>query len=532
MAWCLIKKYTEEFKEKLKTGEIHPDILIGLDSAGRRNFFAQMFGEENAKHINALFESKILLKNQKQGYVTWAKKVSGITEPARGDLVSRINRLDKVLNPAEEKLFLEDLAAQKLGIGVTPEEAKRISELAKKTEELRKFPEKRIEYGNALLDFNDYVNSLNPKKASILQNVINLPKTLKSTLDLSAPLRQGLPMITRKEWYVAFANMFRYALSEKAFRGLQADIISRPTYELMKDGGLRVSSLATKLDQREEEFMSQLVSKIPGLRGSERAYVGFLSRLRADVFDTLIKQAELAGEDIRKGSQAVKDIANFVNDFTGSGNIGIKDKYAGSVPWLNSALFSPRKISATVNMFNPERYLNPNISKTARKAALKQLVGLLGFATTALGLASMAGADVETDSNSTDFGKIKIGNTRFDITGGNANYITLLSRIISGKTKSGKGKIYKLGEGYKGTTRGDLLLRFVRNKLSPMAGELVNLFEGSNFLGEKIKLTSEVRNTIEPMIISSFFDLIKEDKEMIFFALLSELFGVGTQTYK
>ena len=79
-------------------------------------------------------------------------------------------------------------------------------------------------------------------------------------------------------------------------------------------------------------------------------------------------------------------------------------------------------------MLNPVRYLDPRISPTARKASMRNLAGMLGVTTTILSLASAAGFDVEVNPNSADFGTVKIGKTRFDVTGGNKTYATLLAR--------------------------------------------------------------------------------------------------------
>ena len=531
--FCLTKTFTDKFLKGLKSGEIDPQKLASMTSEERRAFFSKMFNEDVAKNVNALFESKLLLKNQKQGMITWAKTVGGLNKEAKKDLVSRINRLDKVLNPEEEKAFLEDLAAKKLGIDVSQEEAKKIFDLAKKAEDLRLDSKKRIEYGNALLDFYDYTDSLNPNRVSLAVAAANIPKTLMSSLDFSAGLRQGWGMMTRKEWYLSFVNQFKYAFSKKAFRDLQADIISRPSYDLMKSSGLRISSLATKLAQKEEDFIgAAILRRLPWVGASERAYVGFLNKLRADVFDHLVKSAELAGENVSKGSKELNDIANTINDFTGSGNIGKGDRYASAVPLFNAGLFSPRKISATVNMFNPARYLDPRISKTARKAALRQLIGSLSATATFMGLASMAGADIETNPISSDFGKIKIGNTRFDVSGGNANYLTLLSRLAENKTKSTTtGKVRELGKGYKADNRGTLILKFGRNKLSPLAGELVSLITGSDFMGKPVDIKKDALEMITPMIVGSVMQMAAIDKDIVPIGILAELFGVGVQSY-
>ncbi len=541
MAWCLLPRFKNEFLQKLKSGEIDPDALASMNSRERLGFFEDFLPSDDALEVNALFESKLLLKNQKVGMITWAKKIGGITEPARRDLISKINRLENVLQPVEESKFLESLATKKLGVEVTQTEASKILKLSQNAESLRlrvvdnnfKDFDMRVEYGDAVLDFHEYMDEIAPKDSNIIANILNVPRTLKATLDLSAPLRQGWGMLSRPvHWTRAFSKMFKYAVSKKAFRELQADIISRPTYEHMKRGKLRISALSDKLSGREEAYMTTLLGRAPGVAASERAYVGFLNKLRADVFDDLLSRAEMAGERITPDSDAVRDIAKVVNDFTGSGNIGKNDRYAGTVPWINSVFFSLRKQSATVNMLNPKRYLDPKVSKTARKAAIRQLAGSLGFTATFLGLASAAGWGVETDPTSSDFGKVKVGNSRFDVTGGSATYAHLLARMITGRTKSSTtGKVRGLGEGYKPETRRSLLERFVRNKFSPGAAYLSNALGAEEDGFNAFDTKAETASLFIPIIIESIADLYEMDREILVPAVIAELFGVGVQTY-
>lgn len=533
--FCLPKELTSKFLSALKSGELDPAKLADMTSQERHAAFSKVIGEGDARNVNAEFESKLLLKNQQQGIITWAKQVGGLKPQALKDLTTQIQKLEKVLSPTEEKTFLEDLAAKKLGTEVTLAEAQKITELSQKAQSTKSNDgsyENRVAHGKAILDLQDYVESLKGIDKNIVSNVANLPKTVMSTFDLSAPLRQGWGMMSRPQFYNSFAKMFKYAASKDAFRELQADIISRPTYPLMKKSGLRISSIATKLSQREEQYMSNLVSKIPGVGASERGYVGFLNKLRADTFDSLIKSAELKGEDVRAGSQATKDIANVVNDFTGSGNLGSGDRYASAVPALNATFFSPRKISATVNMFNPQRYLDPRVSATARQAALRQMLSSVAITTAVIGLAKLAGAKVETDPNSSDFGKAVFGKTHYDFTGGNGNFAVLLSRLAQNKTKSTTtGKTTELGVGYKPTTRADLGLKFARNKLSPTASFVADWLYGSNAIGTPFDAKNEAIQRVIPLIGQDIYQIQQNDPQNTFGAAVSSLFGVGVQQY-
>jgi hypothetical protein len=549
-SFCLPKFNSEKFLQGLRDGKITPEKLASFESsAERREYLKDFVGEEHAKEVNTLIESKMLLKDFKTGLVTAVKKMTGLKPEFKKDIFSKIERMGEILNPVDEKAFLEDIASKKLGTEVTFEEAKKINELSKSsieakakpmasTEEFiqgKETPEQkanRLAYGETLRQTYEYVDEISKKtNKDIITNIANIPKTLLSTLDFSAPLRQGWGMLSRGEFYKAFPKMFKYAFSEKAYNELQADILSRPTYDAMNKGGLRISAVADKLSAREEQFMSKIANKIPGVAGSERAYVGFLNKLRADTFDHLLQNADMAGENI-KDTQTLKDLANVVNDFTGSGNIGKGDRYANTVPAGNAALFSPRKLSATINMFNPKRYLDPSISKTARVAALRQLLGSVAITSTALGLAKIAGAKVETNPESSDFGKVVVGKTHYDLTGGNGTYAVLLSRLATNKTKSTTtGKITKLGEGYKPTTRADVALKFGRNKLSPAASFIADWAYGTDSIGKKFNAKTEVINRLEPLILQDLQSMVKDDPNQAALGTIVNSLGVGVSTY-
>src|SRR5690606_16829371 len=120
-------------------------------------------------------------------------------------------------------------------------------------------------------------------------------------------------------------------------------------------------------------------------------------------------------------------------------------------PLLNSLFFSPRLISSRVQLLNPAYYMS--LPAPLRVEALKDLAAFGGVASTVLGLAKASGAEVETDPRSTNFAKIKVGDTRYDILGGFQQYLRLASVIATNSTKTGKGEVKKLGEGYKPDTR-------------------------------------------------------------------------------
>ena len=532
MAFCLTKQTKDNFKKALKDREIDPIKLAGLSSLDRRTFLEKYVGKENAPQVNALFESKFLLKNKKAGYISWAKKVTGITPQTKMDIISKIERMNKVLDPKEEEQFLQDLANTRLGVEITQEEAKKVSDMSKKISELANKTDKMksdIPLGRAKLDLTDYINSLSGKKADLLTNIAGVPRSVMASLDLSAPLNQGWGMASRKEFYTSLATMFKSAVSKEAFRDLQAEIITHPKYNLAKKAGLRLTDLGDKLEMREEQFMSTLLDKVPGISGSQRAYTAFLNKLRLDSFNNLVDKAEVSGEDVSIGSKANEDLAKMVNDFTGGARVG---KVEGAVPMLNAVFFSPRKITSTINMFNPVNYLDPKISKTARQARTRSMIGSLALSIGVIALYSLlTGKKQEADPRSSDFGKIRSGDTRLDVSGGNATYFNILSRIVTGKIKGQTGELKELGSKVGETSVENLISKFIRYKLSPNASLLVDILAKENAIGQKKTALESVIDRFKPMFASSVVELLKSDTDGKLGFALGGLLGGGLNTY-
>lgn len=560
-AWCLPPHLSNAFLDALKDGRLSPERLMEMTSAERRGAFSEFVGEENAGEVNAQFESKMLLKDQQRGLVAWAQKVAGLTEPVRRDILAQINRMDRVLQPDEEKAFLADLAAKKLGVGVTAQEAKEIFDLAQKAEAIKASitaegggvygkgwtVETGTQYGRALLALTERVNALKPGGVTLtdrLLNIVNFPKSaLTSVLHWSAPFVQGWGMISTKQWWSGLGKMFQYFASEENYRSLEAYIVGHPDYALAQDGKLGLTHLGDRLTVREEAIQSSLLEDanqwlsektgVPNLiRAWSRSFTGFLNYVRFGRFTDLLSAARLAGEDVSLGSKTVSDLASVVNNFSGRGALGEADRYANIGPVLNAMFFSPRKIVATVEMFNPVMYAK--LSPTARVAAMKQLAGSLVATGAVLTLAKVMGAQVTFDPRSSSFGKIDIGGEKLDMTGGNAAYTRLLARIATGQEVTAHGKLIDLNDpsSYHGTTRADVLVNYIRGKLSPVAATIADALYGKDPVGRPFNLTDKLREELTPIVINSWIDFAQNnpDDAAAIIPSLSALLGVGLES--
>ncbi len=360
----------------------------------------------------------------------------------------------------------------------------------------------------------------------------NIPRSIMSSFDLSAPFRQGLFLISHpKRFGQSFLKMFGQFKSEKAFQAVQQSIEGKPTYELMQESGLALTQMGKGMLLREERFMGQWAEKIPligrGVRASGRAYMGFLNKLRADVFEDLILKAERLGLNPKNNMDLSKEIAKFINIASGRGGLGPLE---GSAKVLNTVFFSARLTASRLTLLNPAYYIKAD--PFVRKEALKSLFAVTGAAGTILSLAKAAGADVGLDPRNADFLKIKIGNTRIDILGGVQQYMRAAGQIISGKyISSTTGKVITLAEGYRPLTHWEIAERFVGSKLAPIASFVRALMKGQDIKGEKISIPKEVGKRFIPMAISDIYEIAEENPELLPISWLG-IFGVGLQTYK
>lgn len=375
--------------------------------------------------------------------------------------------------------------------------------------------------------------------------IANIPRALRASFDLSAPFRQGIFFIGKpRRFGPAFVEMFRDFGSEKAYQALEESIRKRPSFQLMQESGLAITDLES-MATREEQFASNLAEKIPVLghvvRASGRAYSGFLTQLRADIFDDLVARSRSVGLNPDADDKLARSIAGFVNAGTGRGEM--TSAITGRVPsgtttnaieqargLLNALFFSPKLIASRMMLMNPLYYARqPGF---VRKEALKSALTFVGAGTTVASLAGLAGAEVGTDARSSDFAKIKFGNTRIDIWGGFQQYARMAAQLYTGKYVSATtGKEFTLGEGFKPMTRYDILRRQIESKEAPIAAFATNVLKQQDFRGQPVSVANEAAELFTPLIISDMYELLQDDPSLVPLGALS-LFGFGVQNFE
>lgn len=567
MAWCLLKQYADAFRKALKDGTINPVSLSEMTSANRRAFLSKYVGEENAMNVNALFESKLLLKNQQAGMIAWAKRVSGITPAVRADLLSRIERLEKVLDPMEGEQFLNDLASARLKIEVTQEEAKMIADLSKavrdsksKASEDGVFPseESRLQYGANKVALETYVNELKlaVKKLTfkeaplrktlgfIFGTVPSIAKSSKSSLDNSFWGRQGIKVLlntrTAPIWFKNFLKSWGDIVKEMkgvdAMEAIKADIYSRPNavngkYKAGKYG-LDVLS--------EEAYPSSLPEKIPLLgrlfKASQSAYNGAALRLRADLADRYIKIADSQGINTLDSKQA-EGIGHLIGSMTGRSSLGRAEVLAKEI---NVLFFSAKFLKSNFDAVTALQ-LDSKATPFAKREAAKNLLNMTMTIASAIFLAGLMNPDdIDSDPRSTNFGKIRIFGHWVDITGGMAGLVTLASRLVptyhDGEWgfwyKSSAGKWTKLsGVEYGDMTALDVFESFFEGKLSPAAGVIRDIWKGTDYQGNPLSVTNTTKSLFTPLPLENITTLATDPNSgFVLGSIILDLLGFSTST--
>jgi hypothetical protein len=375
-----------------------------------------------------------------------------------------------------------------------------------------------------------------------LLEILNVPRTIMASADFSAPLRQGIvqtvahPHIAMKAAYQGF----RQGFSEAKFDRWIHDFKESPEYKLMEASGMYISDPHhPMLTMKEEQFMNNIAQKIPVLgeviKFSERAYIAYLNALRVDRFLRGVSKFKDDGFTLENSPQLYKSWARLINNSTGRGDMGPMETAA---PVLNSVFFSPRLIASRFNLLTD--WLNPyyyqSTPKQVRVEYAKDMLKFIGVGVAVLGMwaSSDDEAEVELDPRSTDFLKLKRGDTRYDIWGGFQPFVRLTAQLFSGETKNTHtGMMQELdGDGFGARGKEDVLGSFLRNKLAPVPQMGWSAFTGQEPMGTKFNWADQPAKMLAPILWQDVYEAWKDQGVRSLFTVgLPSAFGLGVQSY-
>ncbi len=378
--------------------------------------------------------------------------------------------------------------------------------------------------------------------SSIIQDfsfeVINLPRAVLASFDLSAAGRQGIifsvshPIASTK----AFGRSVRAAVSLKYSDEIELATRNTRFGKLADKFGIHSSptGFTAKLSAKEEIYLSRVAEKIPGIAQSERAFTTFLNQQRREVFAIQAKKWIKRGITPKSDPKSFQQYATFVNHATGRGSL--ETLQLGALTAMNAVFFSPR--------FQVSRFqvvgdlISPKTTSLARKAIARDLAEFYVTGMGIMAMAKMGGAEVESDPRSSDFGKVKVGNTRYNYWGAFQPLATLAGRMYTGEIKTtATGKIKKKDRVGAGVD--NILGTFLRTKLAPVPGFGFDVLLGETFEGIPVEATKEFAGkaafrSLTPLFIQDSIDAWRFQGMDAQFPLSATLAftGIGVQTWE
>lgn len=376
----------------------------------------------------------------------------------------------------------------------------------------------------------------------------NIPRVIVANMDDSAVLMQSAVFAGAHpyEWAKNIPASLRAMFDSKYAQYIDDAIRSDPAFNTtMRKAGIDITSLGTSVTGKQEEYYaSRAIQKIPilgqAVKMSERGFVTMQNKIRFDVFKSLTEtwkpEAEIAAATTpksvllatQKSDAAYKSLGNYINDATGRGRLGPLQKYSDV---LGLTFFAP-KLAASRILLPVDAML---ASGGTRAMIAKDLVTATKNGLLMLSLAKVNGADVEVDPRSTDFGKMRFGNTRVNFWGGFQPYARAIAQEMTGQSKAtGTGNINPV-------SRLGVLSNLVRGKLSPQAGLATDILTGQTFGGQELlpegqpiasSIGTQALNRLAPLFAQDVYQAVQDLGVKGAAIAPASFFGAAVQTYQ
>lgn len=379
-------------------------------------------------------------------------------------------------------------------------------------------------------------NLANPQKLLSFRTaleVAGVPRAVMSSFDLSMPLRQGVMGLTRKSYWNSWKPMIN-AMGDGKYADAIAENIAtdaHPMVRLLRDTNI-VTASPSKMAALEEAFTSQLAEVLPGIRQSERAAITFNNKFRADYAKQIYDK--WVGDGIDVTAKDMGDLAKWTGIISGRGSLPKGAETRNALTLMNTLFFSPKFLSSRLQALNPVMYAQ--MSPLVRKEVMRDMVGFFGAgmgAVTALGLAGKAGildVSVELDPRSSDFGKVRTGQTRIDPWAGFQPIARYMAQFISGEAKNSSGDVND-------RARMSTLMNFGRGKLAPMPSFMIDALTGSSFTGQEVDVATgagldrAAAERLIPLFFQDMADAFNVGGYTSAALALPAVFGMGVQSY-
>ena len=551
-----------ELKRQMRLVSALEDAQAGevpLRSGLQRDLPSDRVRELTKQVQQAMRDSGIDIKSTKSPEEQWKTSIQAY----KTRTANRITDLERKLSTGDfekkpRKPMALDLEAQKLKTEyervketynhaveiagtITKEEVARIVDMSKTMADTRTAMEQggnRFVYGASRVAYENYVNSLkgehNPLSKMVkerwseakttweqnkaratrevakdsVQTISDNSVSLVASLDNSFLLRQGIKVLMThpSQWFPAaiksFSDIIKTLGGKNAHDALMADIYSRPNY---LNGEYQKAKILTPT---EEQYPTSLPERIPVLgrtfKASQYAFTGSAIRMRTGLYDLLSNMAKENGVDMSLKSE-YESLGKMINSLTARGKWGER----GEPPLVRILLWAPKMLKGNIDVFTVHWFGTGLESNFFRYQASKNLLKIIAETAVVITVANaLKPGSAETNSTSSNFGKIKAGKTTFDYTGGAGSLLTLASRLIRNERKSSvTGKTIPFSSGFGKQSRFDAVIDFVVNKAAPPAREVINWLRGESFGGAKWTRGGALYRMTAPIMLQNVIQL-------------------------
>jgi len=358
---------------------------------------------------------------------------------------------------------------------------------------------------------NEYVKSLQPLgKAEIAFGVIGgIPRALQASFDISNLGRQSI-LFTAGHPIKSLTDLNVKALgamtSEVSAEALQMTLEMDPAYDLAEASGLVQEAVDGPISKRTEDLSNRLLERtpilkkvMPGIKASGRHFVAFGNQVRFEYFKAMIAtNPDMTPQQMARG-------AEIINILTGvPKRIGPTKQLSVSGPALGILGYAPR--FAWSRVYTPAVVAEALINPATRKWMAKEVGRTSATIVVLLSIAVMLGYEVEDDPESTFFGRVRIGNTWVDISGGlipTFHKMVMLPFLIAmndAKRPSGES-VRELRSNYlKSKDVYDPYFDWLKYKTGPSISGPATLITGRNVLGQEQGRIETILRSLTPFI--------------------------------
>lgn len=490
----------------------------------------------------------------------------------KGEVAKKTKREPLTLDAEGKKLKAELERKKKIyndivkGEGsISKEEIGKIVELAKDMDNARKAMDSggnRLDYGAAKVIYENYLSELKGSKepiatqlkqrtqefkttweenrakavwklgVSALRQLADNSVAMVATLDNSFIGRQGLHtlMTHPSVWWDgavnSFADIIKTLGGKEAHDALMADIYSRPNYV----NGEYVR--AKIIPKAEEQFPSTLPERIPGLgrifKAAEYAFTGSALRMRTGLYDLISDQGKKNGVDFSKKKE-IESLGKIINSLTARGQWGER----GEPAVVRLILWAPKMLKGNIDVLTAHGLGMGLESAFARKQAAMNIFKIVAETATVMAIANaLKPGSAETDPTSADFGKIKVGKRRIDITGGAGSIVVLASRLYTGQYRTALDITIPYQTGFGKMSRLDAFESFIEGKTNPPASVVRDWMKGMFYDKSKFTWGGASYRAFTPITLQQIIQAGGDPSADAVLGVLADAIGFSSTSWK